>query len=416
MAGERVLQALKAYRKRYAKADRAGRSRLLDEFCKQTDYGRKYAIALLNQPADSPVPGSQPRRRRGPSYSAATVRVLAVIWKAAGCPWSVRLKALLPQWLPWARKHVGGVTDTVEAELLRMSPRQMDRRLADERRRIKRRIYGRTKPGTLLKHQIPIKTDQWDVGEPGFCEIDLVSHSGPHASGEFAYSLSVTDIHSGWSEAFALMGKGERGVVAGLDAIRRVMPFPLKAIDSDNGSEFINKHLYRYCKENGIQFTRGRPYRKNDNAHIEQKNWTHVRKLLGWDRYDTHEQVAAINQLYRGSWRIMMNLFQPCVKLKEKVRVGSRVTRRYDQARTPLDRLAAYYGPHALPQTLRELIEQRQGIDPFVLSEEIERQAIGLARSTRMQCATNTTTSTVDPSPRGGVDGPQTNPPTPYAW
>lgn len=151
-------------------------------------------------------------------------------------------------------------------------------------------------------------------------------------SGEFIYSLNLTDIFSGWDEPFALMGKGERGVVMALDHMRRILPFALKAIDSDNGSEFINYHLYRYCAEHGIQFTRGRPYKKDDNAHIEQKNWTHVRKLLGWERYDTPEALAAINALYRGPWRTMMNLFQPCVKLREKVRVGSRLIRRYDEA------------------------------------------------------------------------------------
>jgi len=416
VAGERILDGLKVYRRRYAKADRRGRSRLLDEFCRQTGYHRKYAIALLGQPADGPAPGSRPRRR-GLSYSAASVRVLAGIWKEAGYPWSVRLKALLPQWLPWARQHLRGVTDQVEAELLRMSPRQMDRRLADKRRRLKRRLYGRTKPGTLLKHHIPVKTDHWDVTEPGYCEIDLVSHSGPHASGEFAYSLNLTDIHTGWGETFALMGKGERGVVAALDALRRVLPFPLKAIDSDNGSEFINHHLYRYCKKHGIQFTRGRPYKKDDNAHIEQKNWTHVRKLLGWERYDTPEAVEAINRLYRGPWRTMMNLFQPCVKLKEKVRVGSRLIRRHDDAQTPLDRLVAHYGLRRVPQAVRALLEQRQRTDPFALAADIERQWAALAHPLpAKRTAKHTQLAQYTPSPRGGGDRPQPTQPTTYAW
>jgi len=417
MSGERILDGLKKYRKRYAKADRAGRSSLLDEFCEQTGYHRKYAIALLGEPADSPPPGSTPRRR-GPTYSPAAIRVLARIWKAAGYPWSVRLKALLPQWLPWARKRVPGLTAQVEAELLQMSARQMDRRLSGKRRRLKGRIYGRTKPGTLLKHHIPIKTDNWDVHEPGYCEIDLVSHSGPHASGEFIYSLNLTDIFSGWCETFGVMGKGETGVVAALDALRRMLPFPLKAIDSDNGSEFINHHLYRYCKKHGIQFTRGRPYKKDDNAHIEQKNWTHVRKLLGWDRYDTPEALAAMNALYRSAWRTMMNLFQPCVKLKEKVRVGSRITRRYDNAQTPLDRLVTYYGAaDRLPEAVTALLEQRTRTDPFALSADIDRQ---VAKLTRPTVAKNAQSSThieqCSPSPRGGADKAQTTSPAPYAW
>ncbi len=412
MAGERVLKSLKRWRERYVRADRAGRSRLLDEFCAVTKYHRKYAIMLLRRPADSPAPGATPRRR-GTTYSKASIRVLERIWRAAGYPWSVRLKALLPQWLPWARQHIRGLTPTVEQELLRMSPRQMDRRLQDKKRRLKRRIYGRTKPGTLLKHHIPIKTDQWDVTEPGFCEIDLVSHSGPHASGEFIHSLNLTDIHTGWSETRAIMGKGERGVVAALEDIRNRLPFPLRAIDSDNGSEFINHHLYRYCTKHRIQFTRGRPYKKDDNAHIEQKNWTHVRKLFGWDRYDTPALLDAMNALYRGPWRAMMNVYQPCVKLKEKVRVGSRLTRRYDPAQTPLDRLVACSSTKRLPAKLRALVSERRVRDPFVLSKTIDEQ---LQHITQLQRAKTPqkiiVLATPNAYPRGGVPN-QTRPQVP---
>jgi hypothetical protein len=403
VAGERTLKSLKRWRERYGKADRAGRSRLLDEFCEVTRYHRKYAIVLLGRPADSVAPGSTPRRR-GVTYSKASVRVLERIWRAAGHPWSVRLKALLPQWLPWARQHVRGLTPAVEQELLRMSPRQMDRRLQEKKRRLKRRIYGRTKPGTLLKHHIPIKTDQWDVTEPGFCEIDLVSHSGPNASGEFIHSLNLTDIHTGWSETRAIMGKGERGVVAALQDIRNSVPFPLRAIDSDNGSEFINHHLVRYCTNQRIQFTRGRPYKKDDNAHIEQKNWTHVRKLFGWDRYDTPALLEAMNALYRGPWGAMMNSYQPCVKLVEKVRVGSRLTRRYDQAQTPLDRLVAWSSGKRLPAKLQALVNERRNLDPFVLSQTIEEQ---LRNVTQLRLAKTPRNIIVlansNPSPRGGV-------------
>ena len=406
MAGERVLDGLKIYRKRYKKADKAGRSRLLDEFCKQTGYHRKYAIAVLRKPADTLAPSSTPRRR-GPTYSAATVRVLAQIWKAAGYPWSERLKAMLPQWLPWAHEHIGGLTPEVEAQLRKMSPRQMDRRLRNKKRRLKGRIYGRTKPGTLLKHHIPIKTDHWDVNEPGYCEIDLVSHSGPSASGEFIYSLNLTDIHTGWGETRAIMGKGETGVVDALDDIRRAAPFPLKAIDSDNGSEFINYHLYRYCKKHRLQFTRSRAYKKNDNAHIEQKNWTHVRKLLGWERYDTPAQLHAIDALYTGPWRAMMNLYQPCVKLKEKVRVGSKITRRYDPAQTPLDRLAAFYTKQPLPKALRALLDERKRTDPFRLSESIDKALGVLTRSpAQNRKRYNTVLAYKFSSPRGGEYNP----------
>ena len=415
MAGERILDGLRTYRTRYKKADKTGRSRLLDEFCEQTGYHRKYAIALLGKPADTPAPGTT-RRRRGPTYSASSVRILAQIWRAAGYPWSARLKALLPQWLPWAHEHLRGLTPKVEREQLTMSARQMDRRLQDKKRRLKRRIYGRTKPGTTLKHHIPIKTHNWDVNEPGYCEIDLVSHSGPHPSGEFIYSLNVTVIHTGWCETRAVMGKGETGVVKALETIRQALPFALKGIDSDNGSEFINHHLLRYCKKHRIQFTRSRPYKKDDNAHIEQKNWTHVRKLVGWDRYDTSAQLQALQALYTGSWRAMMNLYQPCVKLKEKVRIGARVTRRYDPPQTPLDRLIAYYAGKKLPKAVCALCNQRDRTDPFMLAKQVDKALGTLTRTgTTKQESKPAVLAQKLPSPRGGEYN-QTRPPAPLPW
>lgn len=378
MAGERLAKALKVYRKRYAKASsKHERGEVLAEFCSATGYHRKYAIVLLRRPEEDKP--SEPRRR-GPSYSAAAMRVVERIWKAAGYPWSERLKALLPIWLPWARKHIGGITPEVQDEVLRISARQIDRRLKDKRRVLKRRLYGRTKPGTLLKHQIPIKTDCWDVGEPGYAEIDLVSHSGPCASGEFAHSLNLTDIRTGWVETRAILGKSEGRVTDALEEIRRVLPFRLCAIDSDNGSEFINHHLYRYTQHHDIQFTRGRAYKKDDNAHIEQKNWTHVRKLLGWERYDSQAVVDAMNDLYRNELRLMMNLFQPSVKLREKVRVGSRLTRRYDDAKTPLDRLVEHYTAKAIPLAVQKLVLLRERLDPFELAERIESKLEAIER------------------------------------
>jgi hypothetical protein len=167
-------------------------------------------------------------------------------------------------------------------QLRRISPRQIDRRLGPTKRRLQTRRYGRTKPGSLLKHHIPLKTDHWDVTVPGFTELDLVAHAGHRADGEFAHSLNVTDIHTTWVETRAVLGRGESRVQTALAEIRQALPFRLRGIDSDNGSEFINDHLYRYCQAHEIQFTRGRPYKKDDNAHIEQKNWTHVRKLVGY--------------------------------------------------------------------------------------------------------------------------------------
>jgi len=305
---------------------------------------------------------------------------LAQLWEAAGYPWSVRLKALLPLWLPWLRQRLS-LTADIERQLLAISPRQIDRRLQSRKRVLRRRIYGRTKPGTLLKHHIPIKTAHWNVTRPGFTEIDLVSHSGDCAEGEFAHSFNLTDIHSTWTETRAVLGKGQTGIVAALEEMRQGLPFRLQGIDSDNGSEFLNHHLVGYCRAHQIQFTRGRPYQKDDNAHIEQKNWTHGRRLIGWDRYDSAAAVGLLNDLYRHELGRMMNLFQPSVKLLRKERVGSRLKRIYDTPQTPLDRLRA--GKEFDPATVKELLRLRATTDPFELAKTIEKKLDRIAALAR---------------------------------
>jgi hypothetical protein len=361
---------LRAIYERYRTAGRKAKKLILSEFCANTGYHRKHAIRLLNGPR--PEKRREPaRRKRGLRYSQETLAVLTAVWEAAGYPWSVRLKALLPAWLPWIRKRFR-LRAEIERQLLQISPRQMDRRLQAQKRQQKRRLYGRTKPGYLLKHQIPVKTDRWDVHTPGFSEVDLVSHSGNSASGEFAHSLNLTDIHSTWTEARAVLGRGEEAVQRAVNEIAGVLPFPLRGVDSDNGSEFINWHLKRWCEQKGIQLTRGRPYKKDDNAHVEQKNWTHVRKLLGWERYDTPQAVEAINDLYRHELRLWLNLFLPSVKLLRKVRVGSKVRRVYDGPRTPFERVRAC--PQADPANVAQLEELRKRLDPFQLARTIERK------------------------------------------
>ena len=361
---------LKTIYARYGQARRPEKQQILDECCRITGYHRKHAVRLLNGPTPR---GERPRarRRRAARYGPAVIAALTAIWTAAGYPWSVRLKALLPLWLPRARRRLR-LSPALERQLLAISPRQIDRRLAPHKRQLRKRLYGRTKPGTLLKHHIPIKTDRWDVTLPGFTEIDLVSHSGNTADGEFVHSLNVTDIHTTWVETRAVLGKHQRGVQAALAALREALPFTLRGIDSDNGSEFINGHLYDYCRVHAIQFTRGRPYKKDDNAHIEQKNWTHVRKLLGYVRYDSPAALTAINALYANELRPLQNLFLPSVKLVRKDRVGSRVRRRYDAPRTPLERvLAGAAGDRA---KVSALIALRDRLDPFALAETIDRQ------------------------------------------
>lgn len=396
---------------RYHKAQRKARAALLDEFCVTTGYNRKYAIRLLNGPRPEEERVRRPREHK-PQYGKQVISILAGVWEAAGYPWSVRLKALLPSWMPWIRKRYR-LSAKLEQQLLAMSARQMDRRLQSRKRQQKRKIYGRTKPGVLLKHHIPIKTDSWDVKAPGFTEVDLVSHSGDSADGEFAHTLNLTDIHTGWTESRALLGKSQIAVQEALDEIQRGLPFRLLGVDSDNGSEFINWHLKRWCDGKQIQLTRGRPYKKDDNAHIEQKNWTHVRKLLGWDRYDSRVAVEAINAVYRQELRWWMNLYLPSVKLVKKVRVGSKLRRVYSRAQTPWERVLA--SGQADARRTAELKKLRSTLDPFVLAESIDRKLesiYALANRRLSPKAANLRGATAVEKPRGGKVQKKDFPPT----
>ena len=379
---------LRAIYERYRRSSAEKKGTILDEFCRICDYHRKYAIRLLGGPRPEAHP--RPRRSRGPSYGRLVIQALAQIWEAAGYPWSLRLKAMLPLWLPWLRQRMT-LTPAIERQLRAISSRQIDRRLQSRKRVLRRRLYGRTKPGTLLKHPIPIKTDHWDVTCPGFTEIDLVSHSGDCAEGEFAHSFNLTDIHSTWTETRAVLGKGQTWIVAALEDMRQALPFRLRGIDSDNGSEFLNHHLVSYCRTQQIQFTRGRPYKKDDNAHIEQKNWTHVRRLIGWDRYDNAAAVGLLNDLYRHELRLMMNLFQPSVKLLRKERIGSRLKRVYDLPKTPLDRLRANKGFDRA--AVSALLRVRASTDPFELAKTIERKIDRIAALARRRDGSTRVTS-----------------------
>jgi hypothetical protein len=369
MSRKSKWEYFKAIYSRYRQVSKATRQQILDEFCQVCAYNRKYAIRLLNGPP--PHKPKQQVKVRTPLYGPQVISILAAIWQAAGYPWSVRLKALLPLWLPWARKRFH-LNPTLERQLLAISPATMDRRLKTKKHRLKKNLYGRTKPGTLLKHHIPIKTNHWDVTTPGFTEVDLVSHSGSASEGEFLHSLNQIDIHTTWVETRAVLGKAQHRVKEAMDEMRLALPFKLLGIDSDNGSEFINDHLYRYCQGLGIQFTRGRAYKKDDNAHVEQKNWTHVRKLMGYVRYDSHQALEAMNDLYRNELKLFQNLFQPSVKLVKKIRIGSKLKRLYDKPKTPFQRVCEY--PQADPDKVAPLKKLLESLDPFELSKTIDQK------------------------------------------
>ena len=359
---------------RYHKSSRKEKKKILDEFSKNCNYNRKYAIWLLSQPPPPPAGRKKPRkvkRKNSYTYDNRVISILEAIWEASGYLWSHRLKAVLHLWLPWLKRHFR-ISSEIEKQLLSISPSTIDRRLKLKKYRIKKRIYSTTRPGTLLKHQIPIKTDNWDVDTPGFMEIDLVAHCGSSLEGQFIYSVNHTDIHTTWTETRAVMGKGQVGVFAALQEVRSCLPFKLKGLDPDNDGAFINHHLKRYCDSEQIQFTRSRPYKKDDNAHIEQKNWTHVRKIFGYVRYDTEQALQAMNDLYRHELCWFQNLFQPSVKLVKKIRIGSKTKRIYEPPKTPFQRVCESKDANLLKK--QELKKVFQLLDPFELSQTIDKK------------------------------------------
>jgi hypothetical protein len=257
----------------------------------------------------------------------------------------------------------------VRMKLLSVSAATIDRLLVPERSRLQ--VKGRvgTKPGTILKRQIPIRTfAQWDEARPGFCEVDLVAHDGGAPRGEFCQTLTLTCVNTGWTEPRAVSNKAQRWCFQALVDIRAALPFPLLGLDSDNGGEFINNHLFAYCTEEAITFTRSRPERKNGNCFVEQKNWTVVRQHVGYARYDTPAELEVLAELYR-RLRLYVNFFQPQARLIEKTRHGAKVTRRYDRARTPYQRILA--SPHVSPAVKDELTATYLGLNPAQLKRDL---------------------------------------------
>jgi hypothetical protein len=369
------MEYLKSIYVRYHKAIRNEKSKILDEFSRHLRCHRKHAIRLLAGPRpDRKAAGAPKPRGRIVLYSTLTIRVLDAIWRASGFLCSQRLKPALADWIPFARQRFA-ISPQTERELLAISPRQIDRRLAPQKNWLKNRLYGTTKPGSLLKSMIPIRTDFWNIHRPGFLEVDLVSHSGPCAAGDFLHTLNAVDIHTTWNEKEAVFGKSEKTIVDGTRAIETRLPFDLKGIDSDNGSEFINNHLWGFCRRRPprrkVQFTRSRPYKKDDNAHIEQKNGPQVRQIIGYDRYDSQAAQILMNKIY-ADLRIMNNLFQPSMKLIKKIHKGARLIRRYDKPRTAFQRVLEC--PQADSVKIQALIQIKKSTDPFVLAETIQRQ------------------------------------------
>ena len=369
MGGKSKKEYLLAIWGRYQRVGRRFKSKILDEFCSVCGYARKYAIGLLSR-----KPGCK-SKRRGPRrhYDAQVREPLKVIWLQSEQMCSKRLKAALPLWLPFYEHKHGKLAEPIRKKLLRISAATIDRLLKKTRARYPGKGLCGTRPGKLLKVQIPIRTDNHDVDRPGFLEADTVAHCGTSMAGSFIWSATFTDIFSQWTENRAVWNKGSTEVLREVRDLEKTMPFELLGFDVDNGSEFLTYHLWRYLldRPRPIPMTRSRAYRKNDQAHVEQKNWTHVRQLLGYQRLEQPELIPRINDLYR-SWGLFHNYFCPSLKLRSKVRKGSKTLRKYFKPQTPYQRLLEC--PHLTQDQKQKLRSQYQTLDPFELKEQIEKK------------------------------------------
>jgi hypothetical protein len=376
---------------RYRKASKKEKGRILDEFCALSGYNRSYAAWVLRKGPSPrkknkkthvrPVAGT--RQGRKPIYTAETRKALVKVWAVLDCPCGKRLVAAIPETVR-ALEKFGEIRlkEGVREKLLTMSASTADRLLASERRKIEIKSRSKTRPGSLLKHQIPVRTfSEWDDARVGFLEIDLVGHDGGNVSGDYCQSLDGTDIKSGWTELRALRNKARVWTHQAIEDIRQDLPFPLLGLDSDNGSEFINVHLVKYCEENEITFTRSRPWRKNDSCYVEQKNYTAVRRYVGYFRYEGEEQLEILGQLYVVLCPYL-NFFQPQARLQEKVREGSKVKKRYDCPKTPYRRLLE--SPEVDELTKRKLRRQYAKLNPAQLMQDINRIQRKLFKTTSL--------------------------------
>ena len=366
------MECLESVHKRYKRASRKEKSLILDEFCATCDYHRKHAIRLLS--AFKRFTKPKPKKRGRPSMynKPSIIEPLKRIWLAANLPCSKRLKAIIPLWLPAYEREYKALSVSDLKALKAMSPATIDRVLDIYKERYRGRGRSTTKPSTLLKSHIPVKTNQWDEKKPGFLEADTVAHCGDSALGDYVYTIDTVDIATGWTEQRAVWGKGETGVVAQVQDIEASLPFPLLGFDSDNGHEFLNWHLWRNFtdRKRPVQFTRSRAYHKDDNAHVEQKNWTHVRQWLGYHRFDDERLVEPINDLYKNEWRLYHNFFMPSVKLIEKKMVAAKTIKRYDSPKTPYQRVVE--SPDVELAAKKSLKEQYEKLNPFQLRRDIE--------------------------------------------
>ncbi len=382
----------KAQVAKYRKGTKSEKAAILDAVCATTGWHRDHArksMRLTLHPATPPA-ARPPRAPRAPrlTYHEDLIGVLVQCWAVLDGPCGKRLKASLPHTLDNVRRH-GHVTvsDTDAKALLTMSAATMDRRLAPYRQGLIARGTSLTRPGSMLKNSIPMKTwHEWNDTLPGFLEIDLVGHEGGDNNGEFYYSLDAVDVATGWNEVITVRSKGERIVAAGLRELQLRFPFAVRGIHSDNGGEFINHHMATWCTREKITFTRGRPSRSNDQAHVEQKNFSIVRRNVGYYRYDNPRELDLLNELWLAESTIG-NLFTANQKLISKTRTGARVTKKHDPGVTPLERLIRDH-PHLLdPHDLTDLTTRRDATDLWALRDRIHLLQANLVEAAKHRTA-----------------------------
>jgi len=371
MSQQSKAEVLILMRARYLRRGLGGRRKLLDEFCELCGYERKYAIKLLGGKRRAEVREGQ-KGGAHPKYGAAEREVLKVIWLGAEQPCGKRLKAALALWLPHYEQEHGVLQEAARARLLEISAATIDRLLAPCRVSLGSRGRCGTRPGTLLRTQIPIRTEHWDVAGPGWLEADTVAHCGESMAGDFCWSVTLTDVHTQWTEARAIWNRGQHSVQERIAEVEKALPFAMLGFDSDNGGEFLNWHLFDYfhLRARPVAFSRSRPYRKNDNARVEQKNWTHVRQLVGYGRLDSPAHAHRLNELYVQEWNLFRNFFCPVMKHLRTEIEGSRKHRVYDAPQTPFERLKQCGGADA--QQISRLEKQKAALNPFEMKRRIE--------------------------------------------
>lgn len=369
MSNNSKYEYLKAIRLRYKYATRKQKTIILNEFCSVCGYHRKYAIWLLN--ATNPRKSKRQKKSgRKPVYKHPDIlEVLMEIWQKAELPCATRLKEIIPIWLPHFEKFM--ISEEIKVKVLAMSASTIERIMAKHKPAFTKRGLATTKPGSIIKKQIPVKTKQWDETIPGFLEADTVAHCGASTEGSYVFSINCVDIATGWTMQRATWGKGQEGTLDAIKNIEKTLPFSIKGFDCDNGSEFLNWHLLRYLhdRKRPVQFTRARAYHKNDNAHIENKNWTHIRQMLGYQRFDNPKLKQLLNELYTSEWHDYFNYFIPSAKLISKKRVGSKIIKVHDKPKTPFQRLIE--SQHLDNKTKLLLLHYFNTLNPFKLHQQI---------------------------------------------